>query len=90
MENNMRYAIDEIINDIVILEDIETGEKNHTTEDATGDVVIIKPNSENGLNGTNYDWLYDYLDSAFALFHEGKLQKSEKLPDGFDDFFGDD
>ena len=26
MENNMRYAIDEIINDIVILEDIETGE----------------------------------------------------------------
>ena len=68
---------------------VETGEKDHTTETPVGDVVIIKPDTENGSNGTNYDWLYAYLDSAFADFHLGKFQQLENLPDGFDDFFGE-
>ncbi len=68
---------------------VTTGEKAHTTENENGDIVVLRPDSENGLTGTNYDWIYAYLDTAFADFHLGKFQPLEVLPEGFDDFFGE-
>lgn len=66
--------------------EVETGEQEHNSDD-TDETEENTTNDANN-NGTNYDWLYAYLDSAFADFHLGEFQDLEVLPDGFGELFG--